>query len=351
MTERERIEELHQRYLSLRENTPLMKRNGEECRAYHEWYDNAYVYFKSFEYLQSDSDFQTFVNAEKDGNCFVLAHIYDSISPSYKVLMNRIANIRDTTKFDSTEKKPKIFISHNEKDEPFAKALTKLLLEVGIQHKDIFCSSFPGFGVPMGDKIIETIKSEFDKHQLIVLFIHSPRFYMSHVSLCEMGAAWILGCKVFSFLTKDCSFNELTGVIKADEMVFRAGQTNTYHTLNDFKDYLSKKFPLSFDNTSAWESLRNDFIQAVDSIQYTQIEVADKRNKKKGIVPYTDEDNTRVKILKTIENIEEASIHDISRQVKISSTVTSRLVSVLCQEGLIKANGKGKNMSFSLVKK
>lgn len=87
MTEREQIENLHQRYLSLRENTPMRHRNGEECKAYHEWYDSAYVYFKSFDYLQNDPDFQTYVNAEKEGNCFVLAHIYDSIGPSYKVLM------------------------------------------------------------------------------------------------------------------------------------------------------------------------------------------------------------------------------------------------------------------------
>lgn len=98
MTEREQIEILLQRYLSLRENTPWQKRDGEECRAYHEWYDNAYVYFKSFEYLQNDTDYQNFVNAEKEGNCFVLAHIYDSISPSYKVLMVKTGKIQEAEK-------------------------------------------------------------------------------------------------------------------------------------------------------------------------------------------------------------------------------------------------------------
>ena len=58
MSEREQLEELHQRYISLRLNTPWRQRDGEECRAYHDWYDNAYVYFKSFDYLQSDPDFQ-----------------------------------------------------------------------------------------------------------------------------------------------------------------------------------------------------------------------------------------------------------------------------------------------------
>lgn len=95
MIEREQIENLHKRYLSLRENTPMRHRNGEECKAYHEWYDNAYVFFKSFDYLQNDPDFQNFVNAEKEGNCFVLAHIYDSISPSYKVLMVKTGKVHE----------------------------------------------------------------------------------------------------------------------------------------------------------------------------------------------------------------------------------------------------------------
>ena len=72
MTEQEHIEELHQKYLILRETTPSAKRNGAECKAYHQWYDSAYVYFKSLRHLQDDPDFQLFVNAEKDGNCFVL---------------------------------------------------------------------------------------------------------------------------------------------------------------------------------------------------------------------------------------------------------------------------------------
>lgn len=96
MNDRERIEELHQKYLSLKENTPWEQRDGKECKAYHAWYDSAYVYFKSFEDLENDLDFKTFVNAEKEGNCFGLAHIYDSISPSYKVLMVKTGKARET---------------------------------------------------------------------------------------------------------------------------------------------------------------------------------------------------------------------------------------------------------------
>lgn len=83
------IECLHKCYLDLRENTPWQKRDGEECKAYHAWYDDAYVFFSSIDGLKGSDDFKTFANAEKGGNCFVLEHVYHSISASYKVLLKQ----------------------------------------------------------------------------------------------------------------------------------------------------------------------------------------------------------------------------------------------------------------------
>ena len=58
------IERLHKSYLDLRENTPTMKRDGEECKAYHTWYDAAYVFFSSIAGLNGTDDFKTFTNAQ-----------------------------------------------------------------------------------------------------------------------------------------------------------------------------------------------------------------------------------------------------------------------------------------------
>lgn len=63
-----------------------MKRDGEECKAYHAWYDAAHVFFSSIAGLNGTDDFKTFASAQKDGNCFVLEHVYDSISASYKIV-------------------------------------------------------------------------------------------------------------------------------------------------------------------------------------------------------------------------------------------------------------------------
>lgn len=99
-----------------------------------------------------------------------------------------------------------------------------MMLKLGVKDECIFCSSYQGFGVPYGKNIFDYIKEQYD---LLVLFIHSPRYYESHVSLNEMGAAWVLRSEHRSFLTKDCEFNQLDGVINSDEAAFRAGQEDT----------------------------------------------------------------------------------------------------------------------------
>lgn len=120
------IERLHQQYIDLREYTPEGKRDGEECKAYHKWYDAAYVFFSSLRELKDLDDFNTFVRAKKDGNCFVLEHIYDSISASYKVLMKQAQELEthntggaittqqvDTWPFETNDNHRRVFISYS----------------------------------------------------------------------------------------------------------------------------------------------------------------------------------------------------------------------------------------------
>ena len=119
------IEALHQQYLDIRENTSDIKRNGEECKAFHAWYDAAYVFFSSLECFKGTEDFKVFVNAEKDGNCFVLEHVYHSIRASYKVLMKQAKgldtkgikpeaqNLPGTWPFETNDDHRRVFVSYS----------------------------------------------------------------------------------------------------------------------------------------------------------------------------------------------------------------------------------------------
>lgn len=119
------VESLHQHYLDLRENTPQMKRDGAECKAYHAWYDAAYVFFSSIDGLKGTDDFKTFANAQKEGNCFVLENIYHSISASYKVLIKQASELNSpktmeqekpqtsTWPFETNDDHRRVFVSYS----------------------------------------------------------------------------------------------------------------------------------------------------------------------------------------------------------------------------------------------
>lgn len=163
-------------------------------------------------------------------------------------------------------KKKKVFISHNTDDKEYAKALADLLLKMGVSKDDIFCSSYPGLGVKFGDSFIDAIKNQYENYDLIILFIHSPRFYKSPISLCEMGAGWIAKKQHLSFLTNDCDFSELRGVITQTEIAFKAGDEGTYHVLNDFKKMIVDGFQLPSIDDTMWDNMRKDFKSVVETV-------------------------------------------------------------------------------------
>lgn len=246
----------------------MMKRDGEECKAYHKWYDSAYVYFKSYSRLQSDPDFQIFVNADKEGNCFVLEHIYDTISPSYKVLMIKTDNMPKMNNDYSLEKTPMVFISHSSKDKQFAEALVEMLEDIGFDSSNLFCSSVDGYGVGLSEDIFETLRGLFQKHNLYVIFIHSPRYYTSPVSLNEMGAAWVLRTDFCSFLTTDMNFDLMKGVVNGSAISIKINAEDAPARLTELKDKLTQSFHLPSLDAIKWERKRNIFLKAVNAIEY-----------------------------------------------------------------------------------
>lgn len=78
-----------------------------------------------------------------------------------------------------------------------------------------------------------------------------------------MGAAWILKKECYSFLTNDCSFNDLKGVIDSKVVAFKAGKEDTYSNLHDFEEMLYKEFGLEKLSGAAAEYIRNKFIDTV----------------------------------------------------------------------------------------
>lgn len=176
----------------------------------------------------------------------------------------------DGKREEPVSKPPKVFISHKTEDQAYANALVTLInFIIGPDGDKIFCSSIPGYGVKPSQKFLDKIKKQFDNHNLFVVLIHSPRYYKSPVCLNEMGATWVLNAKFYSFLTKDCSFDQLTGVIGKEEICINPNSDEEMLNshLNSFKDDLIAFFGANTIDQTKWEHERSEFMKTIAGIK------------------------------------------------------------------------------------
>lgn len=250
--------------------------------------------------------------------------------------------------YETRMKEPKIFISHKTEDSNYAKAIIAMLVALGVNHKDIFCSSVDGYGIPFGKNIFDTLHNQFDDYKLFVIFIHSPRYYKSAISLNEMGAAWILRSEHRSFLTSDCEFSMLTGVIHRDEIAFKAGQKDTEHLLHDFRNDIRTFFSLDNINDAIWETTKNEFIEKVQSFSYQNNgnKVSEPSSKEEYGVQ-NDDASFVIDYMKQVGR--DVKMSEISSYIGLSMASTSRIIRQLIHSGVIVPVGSSKYGKYRLV--
>lgn len=173
------------------------------------------------------------------------------------------------------DKIKKIFISHSSADQKFAEALIDLLNTMGLGQEEIFCSSIPGYWIGNGKNFLDEIKTHFVNYDLFVIFIHSPRFYNSHVSLNEMGAAWVLQSEYCSFLTNDMEYYQMDAVVTSHEIAIKVNTNEAKSRLNDWKMRILDWFGKSDINANIWERKRNSFLETVSSFIYERAQIKD----------------------------------------------------------------------------
>ena len=169
------------------------------------------------------------------------------------------------------EKQPKVFISHKQEDKEYAEALVNLInFILGSEGDKIFCSSVPGYGIKQSRRIMDELKAQFDNNRIFMVIIHSPRYYQSAICLNEMGASWVLGTAFSSFMTIDCDYSHMKGVINQDCICINlndeAGILNA--NLNSFKDDLISFFGVNSIDITKWETARYRFVNEVKALKY-----------------------------------------------------------------------------------
>ena len=186
--------------------------------------------------------------------------------------MNGVTKQEIVKTANSGKKTPLVFISHSSKDKDFVDALVNLLDDMGFTKETLFCSSVREYGIPLSGDIFETIRGLFLEHELYVIFIHSPRFYGSAVSLNEMGAAWVLKTDFCSFLTNDLKYEKMKGVVNGGKLSIKVDDEEAPKLLNDLYKHLATVFSFQEMGVNKWERKRDQFLQVVRNLKYEVVE-------------------------------------------------------------------------------
>lgn len=175
----------------------------------------------------------------------------------------------ENNKTEFKDKPWMLFISHADVDKQYVDALVDLLSFLGFSQEQIFCSSRPGYDIPVDtEDFIIYLKNIFNNYHLHVIILHSKGYYNSPICLNEMGAAWVLDCKISSLLVPGFEFRDMKGVIHNFVVATKLDRSNREirDKLNQMKDTLIEEFNLSTRPIVDWEDKRNEFIEIVNSI-------------------------------------------------------------------------------------
>lgn len=155
----------------------------------------------------------------------------------------------------------KVFISHAGLDVAVVTELILLLRALGLRKDQIFCTSVPGYKIPLGTKnYLDAIKNEI-LDGAVVIFLLSNNFYKSPMCLAEMGAAWVLDSDMIPMVIPPFSFKNAEGVIP-----FTQGMpVNDKYEVHALAKVLGEKFGFSVKPDAVWEADRDRILAAINA--------------------------------------------------------------------------------------
>lgn len=229
-------------------------------------------------YVELTGKYDTIIKGFGNGlyQYYVEQHFYDpeisleSLRHNMRVLLSRMISYQcvstqksdDCTGAFTAERPCKIFVSHSSADKEYVGLFVELLNDIGLNREQIFCTSLPGYDIPIDTDICDSIREQFFKYKLHMIFIHSDNYYKSSVSLNEMGAAWALKTNCTSILLPGFEFSKMTGVVNAEKIAIKLdnAELEVKDKLNQLRDKIVEEFQLPKGSDIEWEMRRNDFL-------------------------------------------------------------------------------------------
>lgn len=175
--------------------------------------------------------------------------------------LDKIEDVQENSKHFSNMQN-KIFISHSPIDENYAVILIDFLMTLGINEKDIFTSSVPGYSVPISENRYDYIANKFRSNNMFVLFLLSANYYDSVMCANEMGALWVLKSDYASILLPGFVCANLDGAIdpRKTAIEFGGNEEKINSRLNELQRLLFERFKLNEISYTRWEHVRNSFV-------------------------------------------------------------------------------------------
>ncbi|AXG75087.1 TIR domain-containing protein [Flavobacterium arcticum] len=239
---------------SLTERTliKIFGKNSHEVREFNDldFFYDAMIYYSDEDYSRDD-----LIEFRKDLQ--IAKNLINSYIEEFEEEL--IEDIGDELEESNTEIIEKNFISHSSMDKYIVEELIEIIEVLGIDSDKIFCSSFPGYGIPLGENFLDKIKQELSENSLI-LFVLSKKFYNSPVSLCEMGATWALSKQHIPIIVPPFNYKEMKGVIPLTQGFI----INSSDELNLFKEKIETFFDVKNISFNVWERKRDRIINRIN---------------------------------------------------------------------------------------
>lgn len=149
----------------------------------------------------------------------------------------------------------KVFISHSSADKEIVCLFKDIILKsgIGLTDADIFFTSSPETGVPIGENIPQYIKENLNDCDFVFLMI-SENYKNSEVCLNEMGAAMVLGKRLFPIILDNYEFDKVGWLIDRNLCI----RINEGDRLDEIRDIFNDNGIPS--KTSVWNRHRHDFL-------------------------------------------------------------------------------------------
>lgn len=134
----------------------------------------------------------------------------------------------------------KVFISHSSRDDKLVKDFIRkiLILGLGIERSDVFCTSLEGADIRSGDDFKETIHEGIRNSEVAILIITS-NYKKSEVCLNEMGALWIVCKNVIPLIVEPIDYYNV-GFIHNTSQILKISSKHDLLKLVDDHKYLQR---------------------------------------------------------------------------------------------------------------